>query len=157
MNNKYELVDLPSIKAAALHLTIPRSDVSEEMGPAVNAVLGAITSSGLSPIGPMFAYHLSVSDTHFDFEVGFPISGDLAPIGKVRTIELPAVSAFKTTHIGPYMGLYEAWTAFGAEYKARYPQQTRKQQFREIYRVGPETTLDETKWETDLFIPISHS
>lgn len=157
MQNNYEIAELPSIKAAALHLAIPRGDITEEMGPAVNAVLGAITNAGLSPVGPMFAYHLSVFDTHFDFEVGFPIAGDLAPVGKVRTINLPAVSAFKTTHTGPYIGLYEAWTNFGAEYRARYPQQTNKALFREIYRIGPETTMDESKWETDLFIPIANS
>lgn len=154
MTSEPEVVTLHAFHAAVIRLNIPRDQVVEHIEPAIHEVLAALGHAGLQPIGPMLAYHLSLSDTHFDFEVGFPINGDLTEAGRVRPVTIPAVTALKTVHTGPYEGLYQAWQRFGKAFKVRYPEGNASKQFREEYRVGPETTLDASKWQTDLFIPL---
>lgn len=106
----------------------------------------------------MFAYHLSVSDTHFDFEIGFPVNQPVDASGRVRLIELPAVTAVQTTYHGRYEGLYGAWSEFGRQLRQdgawNAGAGAGQALFREIYRVGPESGLESSDWETDLLIPL---
>ncbi len=60
--------------AAVIHLQISRDKMKEFMGPAIQEITRAVTAQGIGPAGPLFAHHLTMSDTLFDFEVGFPVS-----------------------------------------------------------------------------------
>ena len=42
--------DLP---AAVIHITVPRDQIQEVMGPAIHEVIEAVTSQGVGPKGPL--------------------------------------------------------------------------------------------------------
>jgi len=146
------IVESPPFQAATIHLHIPRETIQKEMEPAINEIITTLQARGTQPAGPMFAEHLSLSDTHFDFEVGFPINAAIQPAGRVRCIEIPAMKAATATMTGPYESLFDAWSTFGDRVRAKFEATAASapRRVREVYRVGPETTMDSTRWETDL-------
>ena len=76
------------------------------MEPAINEVLSALSAQNLSPVGPLFAHHLTQDDAVFDFEVGFPVSCEIEPTGRVKNSVLPAGDAVYTSYVGSYDGLF---------------------------------------------------
>ena len=159
MIDELKEVELSQSLAAAVHLDIPREEIAPHIDRAIREVLECLSANEIEPSGPLFAHHRSVSDSRFDIEVGFPIANDVCTSGRVGTITLPAMKAVSTTYKGPYEGLYQAWSEFGAAARSGGYQLKGTEQgeasFREIYRIGPEAGADSTRWETDLFLPIS--
>jgi effector-binding domain-containing protein len=145
--------------AAVVHFQCPRERIQAEVGPAVKEILAALTRQGLSPSGPMFMHHLTMSKSQFDVEVGFPISTLLQDSGRVKTSQLPAARIARTIYRGPYEGLFAAWDTFGkqlvrdglVEADALSPIKT----LWERYLIGPETTSDPSQWRTELNLPLS--
>ncbi len=158
------MIDRPAItqtkaqRAAVIRVQVPRSEIESAMDSAIGELLTTLEEQGQAPAGPMFAHHLSLSDTRFDFEVGFPIDSPIEPAGRVVNGALPAATAARTTHRGPYEELYEAWRAFGEvlEREALLDRAglERGDTLWEVYAVGPETTPDSTKWCTELYLPL---
>jgi effector-binding domain-containing protein len=113
---------------------------------------------GQSPAGPMFMHHLTMSDTHFDVEVGFPIGTPPQASGRVKTSELPAARVARTIYRGPYEGLFSAWDDFGkrlAHDKLVDPALLSPiTTLWERYLVGSETSSDPSQWRTELNLPL---
>ena len=140
--------------AAVVHLTIPRERIEEEMEPAINEVLSALSVQDLSPSGPLFAHHLTQDNAIFNFEVGFPVNRMIEPTGRVKNSVLPAGHAAYTSYIGSYDGLFAAWTEFDQWTRsegALGPNLERGDTLWEVYSIGPESTSDSAEWRTDLF------
>lgn len=142
--------------AAVIHIQISRDKMKEFMGPAIQEVMRAVTAQGIGPAGPLFAHHLTMSDTLFDFEVGFPVTSDVKPTGRVRQGSLPSVMVAKSTYHGDYEGLYRAWQQFnevaGKEIAARGSE--RGSSIWENYTRGPESDPNPSTWRTELVVPL---
>ena len=149
-----EIVDVETQPSVVIRLTIPREEISSVMEPAIQEVLGQISQQDVEIVGPLYAYHVTTSDTHFDFEVGFPVATQIQPKGRVRPSRTPFGPAAKTTYVGPYDGLFDAWRSFGDELVQR-AYNIRSGSLWEVYSLGPETSTDSSAWRTDLFQPLA--
>lgn len=138
---------------AAVRLTIPRAAIQAEMGAAINEVLAALTAQSLRPAGPLISHHLTLSSTTFDFEVGFPIDGQLAPTGRVFQSSIPESKVLRAIYQGPYEGLFTAWSEFDRKVKA-LGRKVRPDIW-ERYLLGPESGPDASKYITELNVPLA--
>ena len=147
------LTEATAQAAAVIHLTIPRAAIQAVMHPAIEELLAAIRAAGAQPAGPLYTHHLTTSSTEFDFEVGFPVSGPIAPSGRVKMSGLPAARVVRTIYRGPYEDLFGAWSEFSEWMKRAQHKGTG--QIWERYVVGPESGPDPAQWQTELNIPLT--
>jgi effector-binding domain-containing protein len=138
---------------SVIHLLVPRSEISIVMGPAITEILSALAAQQTAPSGPCFSYHLQRPTDIFDFEVGFPVSQAITPIGRVKMSKLPAANIARATYQGNYAGLAAAWGEFCAwlDSEGLKPQES----LWEYYLVGHETSSDPNEWRTELNRPLS--
>jgi effector-binding domain-containing protein len=152
------IVETAQKTAAVIHLRVPRSDLPKVVPAAIGELMKAITAQGLSPNGPMFMHHLTMSTETFDVEVGFPVARTITPMGRVIPGNLPAAKVARTIYQGPYEGLFGAWDAFGKRLEdeglADSSCVERAGTLWESYLVGPETTSDPSQWRTELNLPL---
>ena len=144
-----ETEDQPS---AVIHITIPRDQIQEVMHPAMMEVIEAVSTQGIGPAGPIFAYHWNMTPGVFNFKVGVPISGQLKPVGRVMAFSLPATKAVRTVYSGPYEGLGDAWETFTDQVEAA-GHKTGTYLW-ECYLSGPESSPDPADWRTELNRPL---
>lgn len=138
---------------AAIRLTIPRTAIQSEMGPAINEVLAALAAQSLRPVGPLISHHLTLSSTTFDFEVGFPIDGSLSPAGRVFQSSIPESKVIRAIYQGPYDGLFAAWSEFDRKVKAL--NRKVRPDIWERYLRGPESGPDASNFLTELNVPLA--
>jgi len=50
---------------AVIHLTFPRAEISNVMGPAIAEIISAIAAQGVALAGPCFSYHQKKAIRHF--------------------------------------------------------------------------------------------
>jgi effector-binding domain-containing protein len=147
--------------AAVIHITCPREKIQSEVGPAIKEILAAIAAEGQQPAGPMFMHRLTMSGSHFDVEVGFPIGAPLGASGRVKTGSLPAKRVARAIYRGPYEGLHAAWDEFGKRLQRENPVDATVlapiKTLWERYLIGPETSSDASQWCTELNLPLSPS
>ena len=153
------IIDVPTITetppqlAAAIHLTVPRSEIRTVMGPGLNEIMTAVKSQGIGPSGPWFTHHLKMNSSTFDFEICVPVSAPVNPVGRVVNREIPAVKVAKTVYQGPYEQLADGWRAFD-HWMAASGHKPGPDLY-ECYAVGPESGSDATEWRTELSRPIA--
>ncbi|UUZ52292.1 GyrI-like domain-containing protein [Massilia sp. H-1] len=139
-------------QAAVIHVTVPRSQIQQVMGPAINEVIAAVSAQGIGPLGPVFAHHLTLSAETFDFEVGVPVSGPVTPSGRVKAGQLQGGRVARTVFQGNYDQLHAAWGQFGEWIRA---QQVRTApDLWEVYAKGPESDPNPASWRTELNQPL---
>ncbi|MBF5042954.1 GyrI-like domain-containing protein [Aggregicoccus sp. 17bor-14] len=138
--------------AAIIRFTIPRAQMPQIMGPAVQELMAAVKAQGAGPAGPLFAHHLRMSPDTFDFELGLPVTRPVTPVGRVQPGALPATRVARTVYRGPYEGLGGAW----GEFRAWIAQQghTATEGLWECYVSGPEASPDPSQWRTELNQPL---
>jgi len=138
---------------AVVRLTVPRSEIQSVMGPAITEVIGAVQAQGLGPVGPVFSLHHKMDPEVFDFEVGVPVSGKLAPIGRVEPSQIPAAKVARSIYRGGYEGLGPAWGEF-EKWLADNGHKPLANLW-EFYTIGPESGPDPTQWATELNRPLA--
>jgi effector-binding domain-containing protein len=137
---------------AFIPLTVPRSEIQSVMGPGFQELGEVLRAQGLPPTGPPFTHHLRIDPEVFDFELAFPVAGPVAPSGRVRPGEWPAMAVARTIYHGPYEGLVDAWREFHAWIAAEGL--TPAEDVWERYLVGPESSPDPADWRTELNRPL---
>lgn len=152
------MIDTPQIvqavpqQVAIIRFTIPREQMPQIMGPAVQELLGAISAQEAGPAGALFSHHLRAPGATFDFELGFPVTRPIAPAGRVQPGLLPAGTVARTVYRGGYEGLGGAWGEFmrWIESNGHKPAAT----LWERYLSGPESSQDPAQWQTELNRPL---
>ncbi|MFZ2853487.1 MAG: GyrI-like domain-containing protein [Rhodocyclaceae bacterium] len=147
-----QIVQTDEQLTAVIHLTVPRAEIGQVMGPAIAEIIAALAAQGIAPAGPCYSRHWKRPTDTFDFEVGFPISHPIAPAGRVKTSRLPAAKVARTTYRGRYDGLGAAWGEFCAwvENEGLAAQNG----LWESYLSGPESSPDPDQWRTELNRPL---
>jgi hypothetical protein len=64
------IVQTSAEPAAIIRLTIPRSEMMKQFGPATGELFAALAAQDVQPVGAVFAHHLNMSADTFDFELG---------------------------------------------------------------------------------------
>lgn len=153
------MLDMPRItqtepqRTAVIHLTIPRSEIRNVMGPGIGELMATISAQGIAPAGPWFTHHLRMDPDTFDFEIGVPVSREVAATGRVTPGRLPAARVARTVFHGNYEGLGEAWRELDAWIAAHGHEAAAD--LWESYVSGPESSTDPAMWRTELNRPIS--
>ena len=153
------MLDTPQITqtttqlTAVIHLTIPREEMRNVMGPGIGELMAAVAAQGIAPAGPWFAHHLKMDPATFDFEICLPVTAPVAASGRVKAGHLPATTVARTVYHGPYEGLSDAWDEFDAWIAANG--HTPRPDLWECYVVGPEASPNPANWRTQLNRPLS--
>ena len=153
------MLDTPQITktaaqlTAVIHLTIPREEIRNVMGPGIGELMAAIAAQGMAPAGPIFSHHLRMDPDTFDFELGVPVTAPVSAAGRVKPGRLPAATVARTVYHGPYEGLAAAWAELGAWIAAEG--HTPAPDFWECYVAGPESRPDPAAWRTELNRPLT--
>src|SRR5262249_59726182 len=112
------LIDDPEVTetapqlAAAIHMTVPRSQIRSVMGPGLTEIMTAVKAQGIGPKGPWFTHHLKMDPGRFDFEICVPVSSPVTSVGRVASREIPSLTVVRTVYRGPYEQLAAAWGEF---------------------------------------------
>jgi effector-binding domain-containing protein len=147
-----QIVDVPLQHTAYIHLTIPRSSIQKEMGPAIEEVVSTLREQSITPEGPLFAHHLRMDPDSFDMEIGVPVKEAATPRGRLRAGHIPASRVVRSIYTGPYEGLHDAWSELNDWIRAEGL--TMAPNLWEVYLQGPESTPDPAEWRTELNRPI---
>ena len=147
-----KIIETERQPAAVIHLTIPRSEIQNAMGPGHAELMSALQAQGITPTGPWFSHHLRMDPAVFDFEIGVPVISEVKPMGRVQPGQLPAAKVVRTTYHGGYEGLGSAWGEFDKWLKANG--HTPADDLWEVYAAGPESGSDPAQWRTELNRPI---
>lgn len=139
-------------QTAVIHLTIPRSEMRSEMGPAIAELMGAIKAQGVATAGPLFSHHFSMHPDTFDFEIGVPVSAPVTPAGRVAPGSLPAARVARAVLIGDYGGLANGWSGL-LDWVAAHRFKTAPDLW-EVYLQGPESDPEPSSWRTELNKPL---
>ena len=143
-----ELIDVHAQATAVIRLHILSEECPQHFGPAVQELFAELGRQGIAPVGPMFDHHFATPGTHFDFEIGVPVSKSVAPNGRVIPSERPAFRAVKAVLVGDYEQLPEAWPQF-MEWITEQGLQT-VTDFWQVFAKGPESDPDPASWRTEL-------
>lgn len=147
-----ELLDLPRVETAIIHLVVPRTEMAAVFGPAVQELFGVLARQGVESIGPVFAHHRTMPPGLFDFELGVAVVSLVAPEGRVEPGALPAGRVAHTTYTGPYEGLHAAWGRFDAWFVENGLHKAVN--LWEVYGYGPDKTPDPATYRTELYRPL---
>jgi effector-binding domain-containing protein len=146
------IIQTDAQEAAVIHIVTPRNEMMKVFGPAVGELMTALAAQGIEPVGAVFAHHLKMSADTFDFELGVKVTKPVAPTGRIKPGQLPAVKVARTVYSGPYEGLPSAWDEFNAWMKENGHKQAAN--LWELYSVGPQSTPDPANWQTELNRPL---
>ena len=152
------MIDTPAITAteaqptAVIHLTIPRAEIQQAMGPAHQELFAALAAQGVTPLGAWFSHHFRMDPATFDFEVGVPVSAPITPTGRVTNSHLPAARVARTVYHGGYEGLGAAWGELEQWIKGERLESA--PELWEIYAAGPESGSNPAGWRTELNRPL---
>jgi effector-binding domain-containing protein len=152
------LIDTPQITqtvpqlTAFIHLTIPRQEIRNVMGPGLSEVRAAIAAQGIAPAGQWFTHHLRMDPGTFDFEICVPVTVPVAAKGRVKPGQLPATRVARTVYHGTYEGLGAAWGEFDAWVASNGHKPG--PDLWECYVAGPESSPDPSTWRTELNRPL---
>ena len=153
MDYEIEVKEVPAHPAVAIRDKV----ATEGLGPAMRelypVVWAFLEKRGIEPAGPSFAVYHSYSEEEVDFEAGFPVAEPVEGEGRVVGIELPAVRAAVTVHVGPYTTISQAHDALDSWIHGRGEEHTTD--VREIYLVGPGDTEDSAEWRTEVVYPLT--
>ncbi|MBK7405991.1 MAG: GyrI-like domain-containing protein [Phycisphaerales bacterium] len=148
-----QILQLDPQPTAVVHITIPRSQIQQVMGPAIGEAIAAARAQGVGPAGHVFAHHFRITPDSFDFEVGIPVRAPIQPSGRVRPGVWPAMRVARTTYRGPYESLGAAWGEFHRWIRDQTLSTT--DDIWECYVVGPESGPDPAAWQTHLIHPLT--
>jgi DNA-binding transcriptional MerR regulator len=161
-----DLLDHPATEWPAEHRLVPAMRVAAitqevataQLGPWYQGALGELyataSAQGLAPTGVaggVYADEL-FADERGQATVYLPVGGEVAELGRVRPLALPAVELAVVTHAGPEEGLDRAYGALAA-YVTRHALAVAGP-IREFYPVGRQQTADTAAWRTEIGWPI---
>ncbi|MEO8314533.1 MAG: GyrI-like domain-containing protein [Pseudomonadota bacterium] len=146
------VIETTAQEAAVIQLSIARSAMMREFGPAVAELLAALHAQGIEPIGAVFAHHLKMTSDTFDFELGIKVATPVKENGRVKPGSLPAVKVARTVYSGPYEGLPDAWKEFSSWIRTNGLSPA--PDLWELYSVGPQSSPSPAEWRTELNQPL---
>ena len=152
------MIDTPRICQTAaqlnaiIHLTIPREEIRNVMGPGISELMATVAAQGIALTGPWFTHHLRMDPATFDFEISVPVASPVTAAGRVKASQWPAMKVARTVYQGAYEGLSDAWGEFNAWIAAQGL--TPGPDLWECYVAGPESSPDPATWRTELNRPL---
>ena len=153
MIDKPQIVRTAAQHTAIIHLTIPRDEIQNVMGPGLSELITAVEAQGVSRAGPWFTHHLRMDPDTYDFEISLPVMAPITPSGRVQPSESAPATVARTIYHGGYEGVASAWGEFDAWITAEG--HSPGPDLWERYVAGPESNPDPATFRTELSRPLS--
>ena len=153
MLDTLQIIETTAQLTAVIHLTVPREEMRNVMGPGIGELMATIAAQGVAPAGPWFNHHLKMDPDIFDFEISVPVTAPVVAAGRVKPGRLPAAKVARTVFHGAYEGLRAAWGEFDAWVAAHG--HAPASDLWECYVAGPESNPDAATWRTELNRPLT--
>ncbi len=131
----------------------PVEGISEGIQSGLGRTYEAVQRAGIEPSGPPVVRYLGMGPDEFEAEIGWPVPATFSGDGDIVASSLPAGRVAVVSYFGPYEGVSEAyeavqqWCAERNLHPAGAPW--------ESYLTDPETEPDTSKWQTDVYQPVS--
>jgi effector-binding domain-containing protein len=151
--SEFSLIERAPQPTAVVRSTIPVTEIPKFLGHAYEAVMQAISTQGITPVGEPFAYYHGAPTTTIELEAGFPTAAPCAPLGEVVPSQLPGGSVATGVHVGPYETMVETYNQLMSWMTTQglVPAEG----MWEIYLSDPVQEPDSSKWRTRIFWPVS--
>ena len=147
------IVQTDAQATAIIHLTIPREEIQNVMGPGITELMAVVAAQGVTPAGPWFSHHLTMQPETFDFEISVPVAAPIIAAGRVKPGEWPSTLVARAVYRGGYEGLGAAWGELDAWIGANG--HVSGPELWECYVAGPESSPDPASWRTELSRPLA--
>ena len=118
MKYEVDILEAPARHLAVTRFSAPPAEIGEQMGRAFGIVMSYAAAHGIHTEGPAVAYYVR-KDGSFDVSAGFPVTNPMATDREVVPFDLPAREVARTTHIGGYERLMEAYRELHREVERR--------------------------------------
>jgi effector-binding domain-containing protein len=147
-----QVTDSPQQLVAKIPLVVEHGQMPSVIGPGISEVFSVISAQSISVVGPWFAHHYKITETHFDFAICVPVSSPVAASGRVIPGVRDATQVARAVLCGPYEHLSDGWSELMAWVEAEGLQP--RSDLWEIYTAGPESGDDSSDWRTELNRPL---
>jgi DNA-binding transcriptional MerR regulator len=149
---------VPAVRLAELTAEVEEMDqsaIGPVIGPLFDRLIGLLTASGLTPIGPPIAYYESIENPGSSVRVhaGFPVLPSVESTDGWSVVELGPVGAAATlTHLGAMATIDDSWSAL-REWIAGRDDVRPMGVPREVY-LNAMPVHDQSGWVTELQWPV---
>lgn len=110
MEYKIELIKAKAQPVAYVRTRCAQADLPKVIGGSYGKIMQYLGKLRVQPTCAPYAAYYNLDMNDLDVEMGFPISGELAPEGDVQYRVLPEGYQIETVYKGPYSGMMGAYT-----------------------------------------------
>jgi len=147
--------DVPAQWIVSVRQQIPRAGIPMFIGQSFGLLFGHLTELGVAAVAPPFVVYHAFGLEEIDAEVCVPIKRKVIAGAPLRVRRLQRATVARTTHVGPYEALGEAYQALDAWVAAEG--RAVAGPVRERYLTGPDSELAPDFYRTEIELPISEA
>ena len=148
-----EVVQLAARRAAVMHASATSVELPAALERIFPVIYTALREQGVTDLGHAITVYHGMDPNQMDLSAGIEIDDEFEPAEPLDLLELPACDAVRSDHFGPYDQLYlthQAILPFLTEIE-RMPMSGPI----ERYITDPEAEPDQSKWHTEIWLPLS--
>jgi len=150
-----EIVETAPFEVAYIAAAIEAAEMRTFMRPALMELHQALADQEIATSGSWLTHHWRRPDPSFNFDICLPVARPIASVGRVRPGVIAAQRIIRTDYFGDYSGLPAAWGEFIAA--IQHGGHLIRQDFWEIYVLGPDASADPAQWRTQLVCSLKPS
>lgn len=146
---------LPRRQAAVFHAVTTRPQLIAAFADIYPAVWQALQDQGPPELGAVVAVYHQIGDPELVLSAGVEVPHDFTPRDPLASIQLGGADAGKIDHFGPYV--FHDFRATQAQLEAKLAAagRTPTGQIIERYLTVPEDEPDQSKWHTEIWLPLA--
>ncbi len=149
-----EIHELHPQEAAIVRVDVPLAELPAAIGQALREVHEQMVAAGVEIAGPPFTRYPAIQPTGITAECGFPVMRPAPAVGRVEPARLSGGRAASIIHLGRYDTLDQTYDRLQASL-ARSGLRASGPMW-EVYWTDPDMEPDESRWRTEIIIPIDH-
>ena len=153
MIGEIEVRELREQPTAVIRWRGPAAEIGEAVRNGLGQTYEALQRAGAEPSGPPVVRYLGMGPDEFEAEIGWPVPTAFDNDGGVVASSLPAGRVAALSYFGPYEGVGEAYEAMQKWCAERSFQPAGAPW--ESYPTDPTAEPDTSKWQTDLYQPVT--
>jgi effector-binding domain-containing protein len=111
MDYRIELKEQAAQPVLSIRKTTSIENLPQEIGKAYAGIAQYLDEVGEQPAEVPFTAYYNLDMEHLDVEIGFPVSGQFAGKGEIKSSEFPAGKYAECMYKGPYADMVPAYDA----------------------------------------------
>jgi AraC family transcriptional regulator len=153
MEHYFRFTTLSPQTVAFVRRLAPLDQAGAVLAQTLPTVWQYVAQQGVTPTGAPYARYLPAEGAQFVIEAGLPIPHTIPAHGEIEVSELPGGEVAEAVHVGPYDGVHATYEAL-TTWVETHGKQLNGAPW-EIYVTDPGLQPDATKWETQIFWPVT--